>query len=68
MTAHQVKGGIAPDGNMLDPRAAIVVDILLDLRLLLARGRLVDWHLDLKREEFEITILLSRSHKVDILL
>merc|ERR1719234_1998785 len=35
-----------PDGNMLNPCASIVVDVLLDLRFLLPWSWFVDWHLD----------------------
>ena len=38
-----------PDGDMLDPSASVIVDVLLDLRFLLPGSRLVDRHLDLQQ-------------------
>jgi hypothetical protein len=48
---------VAPEGNVLHTGAAVVVHKLLDLRLLLARRWLVDWHLDLNKTAIISTTL-----------
>ena len=53
---------------MLDAGAAVVIHILLDLRLLLARGRLVDWHLDLDTTNMNNKVIGEKERNEKIVL
>ena len=53
---------------MLDAGAAVVIHILLDLRLLLARGRLVDWHLDLGTTNMNNKVIGEKERNEKIVL
>jgi hypothetical protein len=43
---HSLDDVSGNEGDVLDTSATIVLNVLLDLRLALSLGRLVDWHLD----------------------
>ena len=44
--SHGVDNTVGSQGDVLDASASVVIDVLLDLGLPLARRWLVDWHLD----------------------